>query len=165
MDKTTTQWGLEPFRKFATFSGRAPRAEYWYFYLLYVLVGIPANFIDRATGAGYASGALLLVFALPFVAVAVRRIHDGGRSGWWLMLPIAGGAIAGVGFGVAMGRQGDVYPGLTGLPLMVVWFGGLVAFGMGLILLIWLIGKGTDGPNRFGPDPLDRGDDIAGVFD
>ena len=34
MNKTAAQWGLEPFRKFATFSGRAPRAEYWMFYLL-----------------------------------------------------------------------------------------------------------------------------------
>lgn len=84
--------------KYATFEGRAPRSEYWWFYLFYVLVAVclQAAFygiglgIGGVAGAGMASGVcsvlLALVFLLPSLAVMVRRLHDTGRSGWWTLL-------------------------------------------------------------------------------
>lgn len=66
------------FSKYATFSGRARRSEYWWFVLLNVIVGmIPVlNFIWG------------LVVLIPALAVCVRRLHDTGRSGWWLLLAL-----------------------------------------------------------------------------
>ena len=66
------------FSKYATFSGRARRSEYWWFVLLNFVVGmIPVlNFIWG------------VVALIPSLAVCVRRLHDTGRSGWWLLLAL-----------------------------------------------------------------------------
>ncbi|WP_432486706.1 DUF805 domain-containing protein [Kineococcus sp. SYSU DK018] len=92
------------FRQYATFSGRARRSEYWWFQLALVLgylaLGLAGGLLSVLTGAvagerGQAVlapvlGLLLLVGALavavPAWAVAVRRLHDTGRSGWWVLL-------------------------------------------------------------------------------
>ncbi|HYN67677.1 MAG TPA: DUF805 domain-containing protein [Ornithinibacter sp.] len=83
------------FSKYATFSGRARRSEYWWWYLFVTLVFIVANVIDRAAGltygdATYAGGWIAsiagLALLLPNLAVAVRRLHDTGRTGWWLLI-------------------------------------------------------------------------------
>ena len=70
------------FSKYVTFSGRATRSEYWWFALLCFIVGI----IPLVNLLG------LLLF-LPSVAVAVRRLHDVGKSGWnllWAIIPLLG---------------------------------------------------------------------------
>ena len=71
------------FTKYATFEGRAGRSEYWWFWLFCMLVEI---------GLAVASSTLSIIFELaiilPMTAARVRRIHDGGRSGWFLLLPI-----------------------------------------------------------------------------
>ena len=81
------------FAKYATFAGRARRAEYWYFVLFQVLAGIVAQLVDQAVGF-YAPSALVdLVLFLPWLAVAVRRLHDIDKSGWWLLvgaIPVIG---------------------------------------------------------------------------
>lgn len=83
------------YNNYATFSGRAPRSEYWWFYLFFMI----AYVVLFALGAviGSVAGIILLVFALgsliPSIAVGVRRLHDVGKSGWWLLIalvPIAG---------------------------------------------------------------------------
>ena len=86
----------EVFNKYAEFSGRARRSEYWYFILFNVLVGIALGIIDSVLFGHrmnvFSSLYNLFVF-VPSLAVAVRRLHDIGKSGWWwliMLIPIIG---------------------------------------------------------------------------
>ncbi len=88
--------------KYATFSGRARRSEYWWWYLFVTIVYIVAGILDRAVGLTYSDTTVgggwiatiaLIVFFIPNLAVAVRRLQDTGRTGWWLLIgliPIIG---------------------------------------------------------------------------
>lgn len=70
------------FRKYTVFTGVASRSEYWYFFLFYAIV----EFLSAYLGA-----IRLVIWAatvIPLAAVGVRRLHDAGKSGWWLLLPI-----------------------------------------------------------------------------
>ena len=87
------------FSNYVGFSGRARRSEFWYFVLFTFLVGVVTTVVDRVLGTDFATGGGLvnmlgsLVLILPSLAVAVRRMHDTGRSGWWLLIgfiPIVG---------------------------------------------------------------------------
>jgi len=82
------------FRNYATFSGRAPRSEFWWFFLFTFLVNIAGNVVDAATGgAGLINLAVALGLFLPSRAMAVRRLHDTDRSGWWyliILIPLIG---------------------------------------------------------------------------
>ncbi len=119
-------WFIMALKKYATFSGRARRKEYWFFVLFYVLISIVATLIDAMTGSfdpamGMGMLGLLVALALliPSLAVAVRRLHDTDRSGWWLLLcliPLIGG----------------------------IW------------LLVLLCLDSTPGDNRFGPNPKEE---------
>ena len=75
--------------QYVGFSGRARRSEYWYFFLFNLIVSIVARIIDAAAGSyPVISGIVALALLLPGLAVGVRRLHDTGRSGWWLLLAI-----------------------------------------------------------------------------
>jgi len=83
--------------KYATFSGRAARSEYWWFSLFTVLVSVVAQILDAllAVSVGIAGLDLIATFGLliPSIAVATRRLHDLDRSGWWqllLFIPLVG---------------------------------------------------------------------------
>ncbi len=84
--------------KYVGFSGRARRSEYWWFVLFTVLVSIVASIIDAiigtsSGGTGLISGLASLALFLPSLAVAIRRLHDTSRSGWWVLIgliPIVG---------------------------------------------------------------------------
>ena len=78
------------FSKYATFSGRASRSEYWWFCLFNFLVSLVANVIDLAIGLDFNIISFLigLILLLPGLGVAVRRCHDTNHSGWWLLCPI-----------------------------------------------------------------------------
>lgn len=71
--------------QYATFSGRASRSEYWWFFLFQVLVMVAASMLGDVIN-GIASLALLL----PALAVGARRLHDIGRTGWWQLLLLSG---------------------------------------------------------------------------
>ena len=80
-------------KKYATFSGRAQRAEYWYFVLFSSLIILGFAVIDIALGTynetrdiGLFSGLVSLALFIPGLAVTVRRFHDIGCSGWWLLI-------------------------------------------------------------------------------
>lgn len=79
-------------KKFADFNGRARRSEYWYFFLVNVLVSIVFNFIGMAlngsTFVGLLSTLYFLAVLVPSVAVAVRRMHDVGKPGWYALIPV-----------------------------------------------------------------------------
>lgn len=78
--------------KYVVFSGRARRSEYWWFTLFAIVVGIVASGIDTALGSspadgtGVVGGLVGLALLLPSLTVQVRRLHDTGRSGWWVLL-------------------------------------------------------------------------------
>ena len=87
------------FQKYATISGRAPRSEYWWFTLFIFIASFVLGIIDRLIfGMGPGSvGILGLIFSLgtllPSICVGGRRLHDVGRSAWWMLLifiPIVG---------------------------------------------------------------------------
>jgi uncharacterized membrane protein YhaH (DUF805 family) len=113
------------FRKYADFTGRASRSEYWWFVLFQYLILVVAVMVAAAlargsSGAGATVFVLLGVFwlgmILPQLAVWVRRLHDTGHSGaWWLI--------------------------------------GLIPFFGILVLFVFLVSEGTPGPNPYGPPP------------
>lgn len=83
--------------KYAEFNGRARRSEYWYFVLINIVISIVIYLVDAGIGS---FGALGIIYSLgiliPSLAVGVRRLHDTGRSGWYLLLafiPIIGAII------------------------------------------------------------------------
>ncbi len=104
--------------KFATFTGRARRSEFWWFALLEVVVAVLAQAIDRAVFSGRPILYVLTALALlvPALAVGARRLHDTGRSGWWQLLaliPIVGAIVLIVWFvqdGHAAPNQHGVNP-------------------------------------------------------
>ena len=84
---------IKCFMLYAVFNGRAGRAEYWWFFLFTVIIGIMATVIDSTLGLDTAIGGnggvttlIQLATLLPSIAVASRRLHDTGRSGWWQLL-------------------------------------------------------------------------------
>jgi uncharacterized membrane protein YhaH (DUF805 family) len=90
-------WYLAALKKYAVFSGRARRREYWMFFLFNLIfaliLGFASGFIGAALGAGMAISNIPniiydLAVLIPGIAVAVRRMHDSGRSGWWIILPL-----------------------------------------------------------------------------
>jgi uncharacterized membrane protein YhaH (DUF805 family) len=79
--------------KYVTFSGRATRAEYWWFTLFVTIAVLVAAFFDGAIFAGQDAPITVVVYLavlLPVLAVSVRRLHDVGRSGWWLLIYFTG---------------------------------------------------------------------------
>lgn len=74
--------------QYATFSGRARRAEYWWFVLAYVLAYVVATIVDALVGAPVLEIIVVLGAIVPSLAVSVRRLHDTDRSGWWLLLAL-----------------------------------------------------------------------------
>jgi uncharacterized membrane protein YhaH (DUF805 family) len=142
------------FRKYAVFGGRARRAEYWWFVLfstgLFAAAALLEQFALR--GGDPVSSLVLLALFLPQLAVTVRRLHDTGRSGWWLggyivylfaavMLSVM--AVFGPAGRGPTGREGEIVP--------AVLLGGAALFGVWLFVLTVL--RGTDGANKYGADP------------
>ena len=126
------EWMIMPLKRYAEFSGRSRRKEYWMFVLLQMLILIPVAFLailmggpvkDPANPFGSTAmlivlGVYFLVFFIPGLAVQVRRFHDQDKSGWFILL-------------------------------------GFIPYVGSLILLVFMCLEGTRGPNRFGPDPKD----------
>lgn len=81
---------IEVIKKYAVFSGRASRKEYWLFCLWNLIIGFVIGFVLGLTGnlnaVLPAAIIYLAIFIIPSVAVTVRRLHDIGRSGWWLLI-------------------------------------------------------------------------------
>ena len=105
------------FSNYVNFSGRSCRSEYWYWILFIIVADIVAGIIDYAIGIQVVTGLFGLATLLPNLAVAIRRLHDLDRTGWWIFI---------------------------GLIPLVGW----------IILIIWYCTRGTNGPNHWGPDPL-----------
>ncbi|MGI5423927.1 DUF805 domain-containing protein [Streptomyces sp. CA-179760] len=88
--------------KYATFSGRARRSEYWWYSVLYVMATAVIGGISWAAEAPLLS-VLLLLFIVPMLSVSVRRLHDTGRTGWRMLIaliPVVGPVLYLVGMAV-----------------------------------------------------------------
>jgi uncharacterized membrane protein YhaH (DUF805 family) len=88
-------WYLQALKKYATFTGRARRKEYWFYALFYVIIIVVLSVIDGiigmnmgGAGVGVLSGIYILAVFVPTIAVLVRRLHDTGRSGWWFFIQL-----------------------------------------------------------------------------
>jgi len=80
-------WYLEVLKKYAVFSGRARRKEYWMFFLSNVIILFVLGFVEGLAGSPGIVGMLYsLGVLIPSIAVSVRRLHDTDRSGWWLLI-------------------------------------------------------------------------------
>jgi uncharacterized membrane protein YhaH (DUF805 family) len=149
-------WMIEPLRRYADFTGRSRRTEFWMFFLAQMLlflvwiimfigvIGIAAaGDVARAGGSSPALGMgmivlsllwllVILATAIPNAAVVVRRFHDIGQSGW----------------------IGGILYGLTFLFNIVgLWIINIP----GLILIVFMFIEGTRGSNQYGPDPKAEG--------
>jgi uncharacterized membrane protein YhaH (DUF805 family) len=80
-------WYLEVLKKYAVFSGRAHRTEFWMFVLVSVIIAVALAVIEGIVGGpGVLGGLYSLAVLIPSLAVGARRLHDIGRSGWWLLI-------------------------------------------------------------------------------
>jgi len=149
---------LTCFRKYVTFQGRARRSEFWFFVLFTVLASFPANIIDVILSTrgrvGPVSTLLSVIFFLPTLSVGVRRLHDVNRPGWLLGgLYLYAAATLAVTFALST-QAANAVPDTRGMRIAVA----LAMFFVLAVYAIWLFVlnfmKGTSGPNRYGPDPL-----------
>ncbi|HEX6375691.1 MAG TPA: DUF805 domain-containing protein [Allosphingosinicella sp.] len=142
------EWATLPLKRFAEFTGRSRRKEYWMFVLLAVAVALVLYLVEGLLGLrGWIGpyGPLVLLFELailiPSIAVGIRRLHDTNRSGWWLM----------IGYGPALVSMLLPLVGIGHLGLiMILTLVSLVGF---VALLVLMVLEGTKGPNQYGPDP------------
>lgn len=116
-------WYIGVLKKYAVFSGRAQRSEFWYFVLFNVIITGVLSWIDRALGAtigsmgtGILSSLYSLAVLIPSIAVGVRRLHDTDRSGWWLLI---------------------------GLIPIIGW----------IVLIVFYVQDSQPGENKYGPNP------------
>jgi uncharacterized membrane protein YhaH (DUF805 family) len=79
---------FEALKKYAVFTGRARRSEYWYFTLFNIIISFVVGAIAGATNTPLLGTAYTLALLLPGIAVGVRRMHDTGKSGWYVLIPI-----------------------------------------------------------------------------
>lgn len=152
--------------RYATFSGRARRSEYWWFHLFGFGVYSAASMVDLVLrlaldlGLDVVTPLVWLALLLPTLAVTVRRLHDTGRRGWWMWLPLppllitVGLAFAALFafllsyFDDSVDLTSAVVPTLVAMAVF-----GLAALGTSVWLLLMLCQDSTPGPNRYGPSP------------
>lgn len=140
------EWAILPLKRYAEFKGRSRRKEYWSFVLLTVAIFAALYFVEGLLDLSvHGQGPLTLLFQLaillPMLAVGARRLHDTGRSGWWLL----------AGYGPLLVSTLLPFLGVADLDLaMILLVVALVGF---VVLLIFMILEGTRGPNPYGPDP------------
>jgi len=82
-------WYLKVLKQYADFNGRARRTEFWMFVLFNFIITMILTFIDSLIGTDFIlSGLYGLFILIPGLAVAVRRLHDIGKSGWWIFIQL-----------------------------------------------------------------------------
>jgi len=127
------------FSKYATFSGRASRSEYWWFVLFITILTIffrfaDGNMVADQMNVGPLEGIWSLVTIIPYLAVWVRRLHDASFSGYWPLYYILAIIIVYSFLSTSVAITATVMLGLFSLYQVVI--------------------KGNEGENEYGPDPL-----------
>lgn len=160
------------FSKYVTFSGRARRPEYWWFFLFIILGSVIASFIDGAifgVGTPQEPTAQLLspIFSLatflPMLAVGWRRMHDTGKPGWYLLIPLlvtVAGMVALMVGALSLGQLNmagvteetlgtdGAGPGMAALAVF-----GIVQLAVSILIIWWLTRPTQPGPNAYGEEP------------
>jgi len=77
---------LDAFKKYADFSGRATRQQYWMFVLFYLIIYIALSVIDAVLQVFVLGLIFSLALFIPSISIAARRLHDTGRTGWWQLI-------------------------------------------------------------------------------
>ena len=137
---------------YGDFSGRVNRAQYWYYILVYTVVGIVVAIVGNVVALGYllrAAYALLLL--LPSVGMTARRMQDTGRSGalgWLWAVPVAYSVLGAL---YAMFTIMTLGLGLIFLPFMGLL--GLVALAAAVVLIYFCVQPGEAAANAYGPPP------------
>ena len=158
------------FSKAFTFTGRARRAEFWYWCLFSAIVSIPFSVLlevipedNWALTLPVALVALAwsLFDAIATFAVSIRRLHDIGRSGWWYgaqviygclwALIMVLGMLATLWVTVCDGPESILKPLLPWLVVALITYIPLLAYS--IVLLVWLCKDSTPGPNKYGENP------------
>ena len=157
---TPVDWAKRPLQKYADFTGRASRAEYWWYVLGIIIAAIVLSIIESILGLGKIvlgvygplTALLWLATIVPGIAVGVRRLHDTNRSGWWMLLMTpyllvmiftAMALRGGAGGLAALGTAGLI---------------GLVGLVCAVVLLVFMVLPGTPGENCYGLNPSGEGD-------
>lgn len=102
-------WYLGVLKKYAVFSGRARRKEYWMFFLFNIIFSFVLSMIDSLLGFNFIEQVYGLAVIIPSLAVGVRRLHDIGRTGWWVLIwliPIVGWIVL-IFFAATKGDEGS----------------------------------------------------------
>lgn len=128
-------WMLLPLKRYAEFSGRSQRKEYWMFTLGIIIAEVAIMIVEGMLGInrmvvgiyGPILSLFMLALIIPSLAVSIRRLHDIDKSGWFFLLAL--------------------------IPLIG-----------SIILLVFFCTDGTSGPNRFGPDPKGPDGNLGEVF-
>jgi uncharacterized membrane protein YhaH (DUF805 family) len=76
---------VRAFQKYSQFSGRATRAEYWWFYLITVAVSLLLGIVDEILNTPF-GGIYFFASLIPTLAIQIRRLHDINKSGWYILL-------------------------------------------------------------------------------
>lgn len=140
------------FKKYATFKGRARRAEYWYFSLFISLLGIFIWFLSylswiTPTVANVLSIVICAATIIPSWAVTVRRFHDINKSGWylsWIIIPFLYSILI-------LPTLSGTWPEFENFILFIL--GGCYFIGV-IIIIVFSITKSSEGDNQYGPSPL-----------
>lgn len=152
-------------RKYFVFSGRASRAEYWWFALFVFLGGmilaVFESLINGLTGTREGptilSGTFNVVTLVPGIAVGWRRMHDSGRSGLYLLYPliVMAGIASYMTFAMDMTPTmvGDHGLDVSGFNAFVLSIAGLVLIVSPFLVVWWLTRPSQPGPNKYGPNP------------
>src|SRR5438477_8362438 len=81
-------WYVKVLKEYTNFNGRAGRSEYWYFVLCNVIISFVLGFLGGLIHTRLPANLYSLAVLLPSIAVGIRRMHDVGKSGWFLLIPI-----------------------------------------------------------------------------
>jgi uncharacterized membrane protein YhaH (DUF805 family) len=155
---TPIDWAKRPLQKYADFTGRAPRAEFWWYCLFVIIAAIVTMIIDSTLGLPKMLGMygpltliLMLGTFVPTLAVQMRRLHDRNQPGWWLAALYAPYALMLI---MTPGLVRGTQAGAPNLGSMAI--GGLLALvvlGIAITLLVFYCLPGTAGDNKYGPNP------------
>lgn len=162
---TFTEAVITCLRRYATFKGRAPRSEYWWFALFCFLGGLAFGFLEgmingitgTADGPTILSGAFNFATLIPSIAAGWRRMHDTGRSGLYLLYPL----IVMVGMttyiGMTIGFEPLTSDGVafetSGITALILMIGGIAFVISPFLVLWWLTRPSQPGSNEYGPNP------------
>ena len=137
------QSAIQTLKKYAEFSGRASRQEFWYFFGFLIIANAIAGLVGLLFGFGQTLPGLIgLLLIIPQLSVAVRRLHDVGRSGRELVVPCVMLALVPLAFAFR-----GILPKIIALGFLAIT---LIAFAH---LLTLFMKKGTTVPNRYGAAP------------